>query len=222
MVLAQLCAGQFQRLIQLVQRLHGIIQPEQAAVPQTVVSLFLVEGLQQCLQLTDRELAGVHFQIQNAAVDRHPHRDPGRSRLQVPEGIGQVDLALCQQRRDALLQKAVDRLFLIGLVFRGHAAAHGVQPWFQIPAQQTPCPLFGAGVPQQTGGGRLAGAHPVLPVQEFCMGRHSPHLRGIQIKLHHRFQRDLIQQQPLRVLNGHPVPQLRQHIAAECGGVALW
>ena len=51
------------------------------------------------------------------------------------------------------------------------------------------------------------------------MCAHGSHLRCIQIELGHRFQRNLVQQQPLRVLNGHMPPQLRQHIAAKGRGV---
>jgi hypothetical protein len=57
----QLCTGKFQRVVQLVQSFQTVIQPQQTAVPQTVVALFLVQGLQKLPQFLHREGAGVHF-----------------------------------------------------------------------------------------------------------------------------------------------------------------
>ncbi len=54
--LAQFGPGKLQRLVQLVQHLHGIVQPEQTAIAQAVVALFLVERFQQGFQLSHREL----------------------------------------------------------------------------------------------------------------------------------------------------------------------
>ena len=72
---AQLRARKLQRFVQLVQRLQGVIQPQQPTVPQAVVALFLVQGPQQLPQLSHRELSGIHLQVQHAAVYRHPHRN---------------------------------------------------------------------------------------------------------------------------------------------------
>ncbi len=90
---------------------------------------------------------------------------------------------------------------------------------FQIGLQQPLCPVLGAGIPQK---GRAAPArrgHPVLSVQKDRVRRDGKPPVGIQIKLHHRFQRDLVQQQPVGVHDVDPVAQLRQHIAAKGGGV---
>jgi hypothetical protein len=101
-VLAQLDPGEFQRLVQLVQPFELLVQLEQAAIPQAVVAFFLVERLQQGLQLPHRKRTGVHFQVEDASMHRHPHRDLRRRGLQIAERIGQVDFALGHQRRDAL------------------------------------------------------------------------------------------------------------------------
>ena len=77
----QLCTGKFQRVVQLVQPFQTVIQPQQTAVPQAVVAFFLVQGLQKLPQLLHREGAGVHFQVQHAAVHRHPYRDLRRGGL---------------------------------------------------------------------------------------------------------------------------------------------
>ena len=77
----QLCAGKLQRVVQLVQPFQTVVQPQQTAVPQAVVAFFLVQRLQKFPQLLHRERAGVHFQVQHAAVHRHPHRDLGRGGL---------------------------------------------------------------------------------------------------------------------------------------------
>ena len=77
----QLCAGKFQCVVQLVQPFQTVVQPQQTAVPQAVVALFLVQGLQQLPQLLHRERAGVHFQVQHAAVHRHPYRNFRRGGL---------------------------------------------------------------------------------------------------------------------------------------------
>ena len=91
--LAQLGPGKLQCLVQLVQHLHGIVQPEQTAIAQAVVALFLVERSQQGFQLSHRELPRVHLKVEHAAVHRHPHRNLRRCGLHTAEGIGQVDLA---------------------------------------------------------------------------------------------------------------------------------
>lgn len=51
------------------------------------------------------------------------------------------------------------------------------------------------------------------------MGADGPHVRRIQIELHHRLQRDLIQKQPVRVVDGDLPAQLRQHEAAKRYGI---
>ena len=91
----------------------------------------------------------------------------------------------------------------------------------QIGCQQPLCPALGAGIPQEVRRHRLAGG----------VTRSSPYRKtgyasvtvsrpvGIQIKLHHRFQRDLVQQQAVGVHDVDPVAQLRQHIAAKGGGI---
>ena len=90
---------------------------------------------------------------------------------------------------------------------------------FQIGFQQPLCPVFGAGIPQKVGRHRLAGGYPVLSVQKDRVSRDGKPPVGIQIKLHHRFQRDLVQQQPVGVHDVDPVAQFRQHIAAKSGGI---
>ena len=77
----QLCAGKLQRVVQLVQPFQTVVQPQQTAVPQAVVAFFLVQGLQKFPQLLHRERAGVHFQVQHAAVHRHPYRNFRRGGL---------------------------------------------------------------------------------------------------------------------------------------------
>ena len=77
----QLCTGKLQRVVQLVQPFQTVVQPQQTAVPQTVVALFLVQGLQKLPQFLHRERAGVHLQIQHTAVHRHPHRNFRRGGL---------------------------------------------------------------------------------------------------------------------------------------------
>ena len=77
----QLCTGKLQCVVQLVQPFQTVIQPQQTAVPQTVVALFLVQGLQKLPQFLHRERAGVHFQVQHTAVHRCPHRDLRRGGL---------------------------------------------------------------------------------------------------------------------------------------------
>ena len=77
----QLCAGKLQRVVQFVQPFQTVVQPQQTAVPQAVVTLFLVQGLQKLPQLLHREGTGVHFQVQHAAVHRHPYRDLRRGGL---------------------------------------------------------------------------------------------------------------------------------------------
>ena len=90
---------------------------------------------------------------------------------------------------------------------------------FQIGFQQPLCPVLGAGIPQKIRRHRLAGGYPVLAVQKDRVCRDSKPPVCIQIKLHHRFQWDLIQQQPVGVHDVDPVAQLRQHIAAKGGGI---
>ena len=90
---------------------------------------------------------------------------------------------------------------------------------FQIGFQQALCPVLGAGIPQKIRGHRLAGGYPVLSVQKDRVGRDGKPPVGVQIKLHHRLQRDLVQQQPVGVHDVDPVAQFRQHIAAKSGGV---
>ena len=90
---------------------------------------------------------------------------------------------------------------------------------FQIGFQQPLCPVLGAGIPQKIRRHRLAGGYPVLAVQKDRVGRDGKPPVGVQIKLHHRFHRDLVQQQPVGVHDVHPVAQFRQHIAAKGGGV---
>ena len=90
---------------------------------------------------------------------------------------------------------------------------------FQIGFQQPLCPVLGAGIPQKIRRHRLAGGYPVLAVQKDRVRRDGKPPVGVQIKLHHRFQRDLVQQQPVGVHDVHPVAQLRQHIAAKGGGI---
>ena len=77
----QLCAGKFQCVVQLVQPFQTVVQPQQTAVPQTVVALFLVQGLQKFPQFLHREGAGVHLQIQHTAVHRYPYRNFRRGGL---------------------------------------------------------------------------------------------------------------------------------------------
>lgn len=72
MVLAQLCAGELQRFVQFVQHFQRVIQPQQSAIPQAVVALFLVERLEQSFQLAHREFAGVHLQIKHTACTDTP------------------------------------------------------------------------------------------------------------------------------------------------------
>ena len=80
-------AGKLQCIVQLIQPFQTVVQPQQAPVPQAVVALFLVQGAQQLFQLGHRELTGVHFQIQHAAVHRNAHRDARRRGLQAAECI---------------------------------------------------------------------------------------------------------------------------------------
>ena len=81
MAVLQLCAGKFQCVVQLVQPFQTVVQPQQTAVPQAVIALFLVQGLQKLPQFLHRERAGVHFQVQHAAVHRHPYRNFRRDGL---------------------------------------------------------------------------------------------------------------------------------------------
>ena len=90
---------------------------------------------------------------------------------------------------------------------------------FQIGFQQPLCPVLGAGIPQKIRRHRLAGGYPVLAVQKDRVRRDGKPPVGVQIELHHRFQRDLVQQQPVGVHDVDPVAQLRQHIAAKGGGI---
>ena len=90
---------------------------------------------------------------------------------------------------------------------------------FQIGFQQPLCPVLGAGIPQKIRRHRLAGGYPVLAVQKDRVRRNGKPPVGVQIKLHHRFQRDLVQQQPVGVHDVDPVAQFRQHIAAKSSGV---
>ena len=210
----QLCAGKFQRVVQFVQPFQTVVQPQQTAVPQAVIAFFLVQGLQQFPQFLHREGAGVHFQVQHAAVHRHPYRDLRRGGLQVAKGIGLVHLAHGQQGGNALFQQLEKRL-LPGNAVMPRLAGLG----FQIGFQQPLCPVLGAGIPQKVGRHRLARGYPVLAVQKDRVGRDGNPPVGIQIKLHHRFQRDLVQQQPVGVHDVDPVAQLRQHIAAKSGGI---
>ena len=80
-------AGKLQRIVQLIQPFQTVVQPQQAPVPQAVVALFLMQGAQQLFQLGHRELAGVHFQIQHAAMHRNAHRNARRRGLQAAERI---------------------------------------------------------------------------------------------------------------------------------------
>ena len=50
MSIFELCAGQLQRFVQLVQPFQIVVQPQQAAVAQAVVAFFLVQGAQQVFQ----------------------------------------------------------------------------------------------------------------------------------------------------------------------------
>ena len=209
--LPELRAREFQRLVQLVQPLQRVVQPEQPPVFQAVIPLFLVERFEQCPQLPHRELPGVHFQVQHAPMHRHTHRNLGRGGLQIAECIAQVDLPLCQQGRHALFQKGVDHFFVVGAVLGGIAVPAGLQ----VGSQQPRGPLFGPGIPQQATRGRGKGCHFFLPVQKLGVGRDGSHPGRVQIKLHHRFQRNLIQQQPLRILDGHVPAQLRQDKTAK-------
>ena len=179
-----------------------------------MVALFLVQGLQKLPQFLHREGTGVHLQIQHTAVHRYPYRNFRRGGLQVAEGIGLVHLAHGQQGGNALLQQLEKRLLPGNAVIPGLAALG-----FQIGLQQPICPVLGAGIPQKVGRHRLAGGYPVLSVQKDRVGRDGKPPVGIQIKLHHRFQRDLVQQQPVGVHDVDPVAQLRQHIAAKSGGI---
>ena len=77
----QLCTGKLQRVVQFVQPFQTVVQPQQTAVPQTVVAFFLVQGLQKLPQLLHRERAGVHFQVQHTAVHRNPYRNFRRGGL---------------------------------------------------------------------------------------------------------------------------------------------
>ena len=101
----------------------------------------------------------------------------------------------------------------------GKAVAHGVWPRLQVPPQQPPGPLFGAGIPQQTGRPRFLRRDAVLAVQKFKVRPHRFPRGRVKVKLHHRLQRDLIQQQAFGVLNGHPAAQLRQDVTAKGGGI---
>ena len=207
----QLCIRKFQRIVQLVQPFQTVVQPQQTSVPQAVVAFFLMQGLQQLFQLAHREFAGVHFQIQHATVHRDPHRDAGRRCLQIAEGIGQVDFALGHQRRDALFQQLINFLFVSGAVYVRVAVHAGLQ----IRGQQLPGAALGADVPQQPRRSRRKGRDSVLSIEKFRMGFDAGVVRRIQIELHHRFQRDLVQQQPFRIHDVQPAAQLWQHIAAE-------
>ena len=144
MALAQLCAGKLQRLVQLVQHFQRVVQPQQAAIPQAVVALFLVERLQQGLQLAHRELASVHLQIQHAALHRHAHRDLRRRGLQVAECIAEIDLALCQQGRHALFKEGDKGILVVRAVLCGA----GIGLLGQIGLKQPPRPPLCPGVPQ--------------------------------------------------------------------------
>ena len=212
----QLGTGKLQRIVQLVQPFQTVVQPQKAAVPQAVVALFLVQGAQQVLQLTHRELAGVHLQVQHAAVHRHAHRDARRRGLQIAKSIGQVHFTLGQQCRDAFFQQAVDIVLVGGAVHILIAADAGLQ----IRSQQPFCAALGTHVPQKARRGRGKGRDLVFAVQKFGVGLHPEGVRRVQIELHHRFQRDLVQQQAFRVHNVELVAQLRQHIAAEGRGVS--
>ena len=81
MAALELGPGKFQCIVQFVQPFQTVIQPQQTAVPQAVVALFLVQGAQQVFQLCHRELAGIHFQIQHTAVHRYPYRNFRRGGL---------------------------------------------------------------------------------------------------------------------------------------------
>ena len=81
MAVLQLCTGKLQRVVQFVQPFQTVIQPQQTAVPQAVVALFLVQGLQKLPQLLHRERTGVHFQVQHTAVHRNPYRNLRRGGL---------------------------------------------------------------------------------------------------------------------------------------------
>ena len=216
MSIFELCAGQLQRFVQLVQPFQIVVQPQQAAVAQAVVAFFLVQGLQQLPQLCGRELAGVHLQVQYTAVHRYAHRNFGRGGLQIAEGVAQVHFTFVHQGGHALFQQAVQRLFV-----RDHVLSRLGGVRLQPSGQQPVGPALGAGVPQQACRGRAGGGDPVLSVQEFGVSGHGhTTVAGrIQIELHHGFQRDLVQQQAFRVQDGQLAAQLRQHIAAEFGGV---
>ena len=143
-VLAQLCAGEFQRFVQFVQHFQRVIQPQQSAIPQAVVALFLVERLKQSFQLAHREFAGVHLQIKHTALYRHTHRDLRRRSLQVAECIAEVDFALCQQGRHTLFKESNKGILVVCAIFGGA----GVGLLGQISLEQPPGPTLCAGVPQ--------------------------------------------------------------------------
>ena len=210
-------AGKLQCIVQLIQPFQTVVQPQQAPVPQAVVALFLVQGAQQLFQLGHRELAGVHFQIQHAAMHRNTHRDARRCSLQAAECIAQVDFALCQQGRDAFFQQTAD-LFLVGGAVHFLIAADA---GLQIGSQQPLCTTLGTHIPQEARRGRGKRRDLILSVQKFRVGLNAEAVRRIQIELHHRLQRDLVQQQAFRVHDVQPAAQLRQHIAAKGGGICV-
>ena len=154
-----------------------------------MVALFLVQGAQQVFQLCHRELAGIHFQIQHTAVHRNAHRDAGRRGLQAAEGIRQVYFTLGQQGRHALLQHAVDLVLVSGAVHFLSAAHTGLQ----IRGQQPLCPALGAHIPQKPCRRRHERRDLILPVQKLRVCFDAEAVRCVQIELHHRFQRDLVQ-----------------------------
>ena len=211
----ELGPGKFQCIVQFVQPFQTVIQPQQTAVPQAVVALFLVQGAQQVFQLCHRELAGIHFQIQHTAVHRNAHRDARRRGLQAAEGIRQVYFTLGQQGRHALLQHAVDLVLVSGAVHFLSAAHTGLQ----IRGQQPLCPALGAHIPQKPCRRRHERRDLILPVQKLRVCFDAEAVRCVQIELHHRFQRDLVQQQTFRVHDVQLAAQLRQHIAAKGRGI---
>ena len=150
-------------------------------------------------------------------MHRNTHRDARRRGLQAAECIAQVDFALCQQGRDAFFQQTAD-LFLVGGAVHFLIAADA---GLQIGSQQPLCTTLGTHIPQEARRGRGKRRNLILSVQKFRVGLNAEAVRRIQIELHHRLQRDLVQQQAFRVHDVQPAAQLRQHIAAKGSGICV-